>query len=78
MGLTQEALQPFYDGEGVMTFDEWLAEYPYEVDICIKSDMRQAWEAGYHQGRLYEGAWKTARLMDNELFGHLKAAQEKE
>ena len=42
-----------------MTFEEWLAEYPYEVDVCVKSDMKEAWEAGIQEGidrmyRLYD------------------------
>lgn len=58
-----------------MTFEEWFDkdDANYVEDLA-----RAAWEAGFYQGRLYEGAWKTSRLMEDELFGHLKSAQEGE
>jgi hypothetical protein len=42
-----------------MTFEDWIAEYPYEVNVCVKADMKQAWEAGVQEGidrmhRLYD------------------------
>ena len=63
-----------------MTFEEW-----WESDIALAGEGKSryekaeaAWNAGFYQGRLYEGAWKTSRLMEDELFGHLKSAQEGE
>lgn len=61
-----------------MNFEEWWTNKEGKADMPWKALAHAAWEAGYHQGRLYEGAWKTARLIDDELFGHLKAAQEEE
>ena len=57
-----------------MTFEEWWTQRETVAGCALKGadNAEAAWEAGYHQGRLYEGAWKTARLMDNELFGRLK------
>lgn len=39
-----------------MTFEEWIAEYPCEVNVCVKADMNQAWEAGVQEGidRMYK------------------------
>lgn len=58
-----------------MTFEEWVKDTGMPR-MHNKDELRAAWHAGFYQGRLHEGAKNIARQIDDEILGHLKAAQE--